>query len=76
MGVYYKDNTMTDWAPFNNGLPNVIVNELEIHYDEGTISAATYEGMRESPLNTISSVNDEVMQALSLKFSLTQRKTQ
>ena len=28
--------------PFNNGLPNVIVKELEIHYNKGTISAATF----------------------------------
>ena len=69
VGVYYKDNTMTDWVPFNNGLPNVIVNELEIHYDEGTISAATYgRGVWESPLNTISSVNDEVMQSSIVKI--------
>ena len=58
IGVYYKDNTMTEWIPFNNGLPNVIVKELEIHYDEGTISAATFgRGVWESPLNTLSSVS-------------------
>ena len=44
--------------PFNNGLPNVIVKELEIHYNKGTISAATFgRGIWESPLNTLSSVN-------------------
>ncbi|MBT6964597.1 MAG: T9SS type A sorting domain-containing protein, partial [Flavobacteriales bacterium] len=58
VGVYYKDNTMSDWAPFNDGLPNVIVKELEIHYDEGTISAATYgRGVWKSDLNTLSTVN-------------------
>ena len=58
VGVYYKDNTMTEWMPFNNGLPNVIISELEIHYDEGTISAATYgRGVWESPLNTLPGVN-------------------
>lgn len=56
VGVYHKDNTMTEWESFNNGLPNVIVNELEIHYDNGTISAATYgRGIWESPLKTLSS---------------------
>lgn len=56
VGVYYKDNSMTDWMPFMTGLPNVIVNELEIHYDEGSISAATYgRGVWESPLNTLPS---------------------
>ena len=55
IGVYYKNNTMSDWVPFMNGLPNVIVKELEIHYDGGTISAATFgRGVWESPLNTLS----------------------
>jgi photosystem II stability/assembly factor-like uncharacterized protein len=55
VGVYYKNNTMTDWIPFNDGLPNVIVKELEIHYDAGSISAATFgRGVWESPLNTLS----------------------
>ena len=58
IGVYHKDNTMSEWVPYNNGLPNVIVKELEIHYDEGTISAATYgRGVWESALNTLSGVN-------------------
>ena len=53
VGVYYKNNTMTDWVPFMNGLPNVIVKELEIHYTEGTISAATFgRGVWKSTLNT------------------------
>jgi photosystem II stability/assembly factor-like uncharacterized protein len=69
VGVYYKDNTMTDWVPFNNGLPNVIINELEIHYDEGTISAATFgRGVWESPLNTISNVKNDITQNLSVKI--------
>ena len=55
IGVYYKNNTMSDWIPFNDGLPNVIVKELEIHYDGETISAATFgRGVWESPLNTLS----------------------
>ena len=55
VGVYYKNNNMTEWVPFNNGLPNVIVTELEINYNEGTISASTFgRGVWQSPLNTIS----------------------
>jgi len=64
IGVYYKNSTMSDWIPFNDGLPNVIVKELEIHYDGGTISAATFgRGVWESPLNTLStnvSSNEEI----------------
>ena len=56
IGVYYKNNNMTDWTPYMNGLPNVIVKELEIQYDEGTINAATYgRGIWESPLNNLPS---------------------
>ncbi len=55
VGVYYKNNTMTDWIPYMTGLPNVVVKELEIHYSSGTISAATYgRGIWESPVNTFS----------------------
>ena len=55
VGVYYKNNNMTEWVPFNNGLPNVIVTELEINYNEGTISASTFgRGVWQSPLNTVS----------------------
>jgi photosystem II stability/assembly factor-like uncharacterized protein len=65
IGVYYKNNTMTEWIPFNNGLPNVIVKELEIHYDNGTISAATFgRGVWESPLNTLSSVSTNDIEKL------------
>ncbi|MFH2096044.1 MAG: PKD domain-containing protein, partial [Bacteroidota bacterium] len=50
-GVYYRDNTMNYWSPFSNGLPNVIVSELEIHYPTEKIRAATYgRGMWESEL--------------------------
>lgn len=54
IGVYYMDTTMSDWVYYSNGLPPVIVNELEIHYPSQKIRAATYgRGMWESPLNTV-----------------------
>ncbi|MBU6343043.1 MAG: hypothetical protein KGS48_16225, partial [Bacteroidetes bacterium] len=42
VGVYYKDNNMSDWAVLNTGLPNVEIDELEIRYSTGKIRAATY----------------------------------
>ena len=42
LGVYYIDNDLTSWMPFSNGLPNVIVDELEIHYGTNKLRAATY----------------------------------
>lgn len=62
LGVYYRNDTMAAWIPFNNGLPNVIVNELEINYMVGKIRAGTYgRGLWESDLfiNTITSVADK-----------------
>ncbi|MBL4716419.1 MAG: T9SS type A sorting domain-containing protein, partial [Bacteroidia bacterium] len=42
LGVYYTNDTLTDWVAYNNRLPNVIVNELEIHESSGQLKAATY----------------------------------
>ena len=57
IGVFYKDDMMTDWIPFTNGLPaNGRVTELEIFYDtvnpdNSRIHAATYgRGLWESSL--------------------------
>ena len=51
VGIFYKNATMTDWIPFKNGLPNVIVAELEINYLTNKILAATYgRGLWQSDL--------------------------
>ncbi len=42
LGVYYRDSTMNTFKPFNDGLPNVIVNELAVHKGAKEIRAATY----------------------------------
>lgn len=42
VGVFYRDNTMSDWVPFFHGLPNVIVNEMEINYTSNKLVAGTY----------------------------------
>jgi PKD repeat protein len=53
IGVYYTDTTMTDWIAYDNGLPNVIVNDLEIKTATGTLRAGTYgRGIWETPLYT------------------------
>lgn len=42
-GVYYTDNELGNtWTLFNNGLPNVRINELEINTVDNKIYAATY----------------------------------
>ena len=42
VGIYYKDDTMTEWELFNTALPNVEITELEINYGLNTLYAATY----------------------------------
>ncbi len=50
-GVYYKDNSLADWIPYMNGLPNVVVDELEVHAATNTITAATFgRGTWRAPL--------------------------
>jgi len=52
IGVYFRDETISPfWTAYSSGLPNVIVNELEIHYTTQKLRAATYgRGIWESPL--------------------------
>lgn len=42
LGVYYKDDTMSVWEPFDTNLPNVAVRDLEINLADNKIVAATY----------------------------------
>jgi PKD repeat protein/photosystem II stability/assembly factor-like uncharacterized protein len=51
VGVFYKDNTLNVWQPFFNGLPNVVVSQLQIFYAGNKLRASTYgRGMWESGL--------------------------
>jgi photosystem II stability/assembly factor-like uncharacterized protein len=42
LGVYYTDNTKSDWEIFSDGLPNVIVTELEMNPTTKRLFASTY----------------------------------
>ncbi len=42
LGVYYRDDTMTQWEPFDTNLPNVSVTDLDINLEDQKITAATY----------------------------------
>jgi|GEM_PF-435669 len=54
VGVYYRDNSLDEWEPFFEGMPNVIVSELEIHYESEKIRAGTYgRGLWESDLHPV-----------------------
>lgn len=50
-GVYYRDDSLSDWVPYKTGLPNVIVDRLDIHSATKVIRAATYgRGAWQAPL--------------------------
>ncbi len=50
-GIYYIDDTVTEWQLFSNNLPNVSVTELEINFATEKIYAGTYgRGAWRSPL--------------------------
>ena len=42
IGVFVRDNLKPYWIPFNDGLPNVIINDLEIPPGSGLLRAGTY----------------------------------
>lgn len=51
MGVFYSSDLFPNWLPYGQGLPNVVVNELEINLSAGKLRAATYgRGLWESDL--------------------------
>ncbi len=51
LGVFYKDASLNTWQPFFDGLPNVIVTQLEIFYPGNKLRASTYgRGLWETPL--------------------------
>ncbi len=50
-GIYYIDNTFTDWQTYSNLLPNVIINELDINNTTNMLYAGSYgRGLWASPL--------------------------
>ncbi len=42
IGVFYRNSTIGDWIPFQNGLPNVPVFDLELNKTSGYLRAGTY----------------------------------
>ena len=58
IGVFYRNNTLNDWIPYNLQLPTVIVNDLQIQPQERRLYAGTYgRGVYKSQLRDIVTVN-------------------
>ena len=69
IGVYYLNDDMDEWELYSDGLPNVIVSELEILSSEGKIYAATFgRGIWEG--NTV----DETVDVDSPRFDVLSAK--
>ncbi len=55
LGVYYRTDSQGDWVKLGQGLPNVIVNDIEIHYASNLLRAATFgRGVWEVPIDEAS----------------------
>ena len=53
MGVYYREASMNSWIPYNTGLPNIVIDDMEIYYPTSKLRAATYaRGVWETDLYT------------------------
>ena len=51
VGIFYINDNLTEWIDYSNGLPNVVVLEIEIQYGSNKLRAGTYgRGLWESEL--------------------------
>lgn len=64
VGVFWRNNTMDDWQPYMEGLPNVAVMDLEIQTTARALRAATFgRGVWESPLRGAQAPSSPVLVA-------------
>jgi photosystem II stability/assembly factor-like uncharacterized protein len=69
LGVYYRDTNTKVWVPYNEGMPNVIVNDLEIQFAAGKLRAGTYgRGVWEADLVTCPALSLAVQAQGELTF--------
>jgi photosystem II stability/assembly factor-like uncharacterized protein len=53
-GVFERNGAAADWSSFSTGLPNVVVNHLEVHYPSMKLRAGTYgRGVWETDLTNV-----------------------
>ncbi len=57
--VLYKDTTISAWIPYVNGLPNVIIEDLEINYTNNMLRAGTHgRGIWETPIPLVQTIEE------------------
>ncbi|ANE52421.1 hypothetical protein SY85_19990 [Flavisolibacter tropicus] len=53
-GVFYRNNSMSQWESFSQGLPVTFLNELKVNYTKNELLVATYgRGLWKTPLKVI-----------------------
>ena len=69
VGIYYTNDNLTEWIDYSQDLPNVIIDELEVHPLSGKILAATYgRGIWENNLADPATVS--ISKAVARDFSV------
>ena len=62
VGVYYWNDTLDYWIPFNKGLPLCMITDLEINYQNNKLVASTYgRGVWETDLYFCKSGSDSIV---------------
>lgn len=72
-GVFYRDNSMSEWTCFNNGMPYCIISDLDYNTCTGELVAATYgRGIWKSSIphseQPITYVSNTIIPLGTLKF--------
>jgi photosystem II stability/assembly factor-like uncharacterized protein len=66
LGVYYRDDTTNGWQIFSADLPNTLVYDLEINYDQGLLVAGTHgRGVWETPITVYLPAKDAKLKAIT-----------
>ena len=59
LGIYYLDDTLSEWQPFSTNLPNVHITDLEITPLDGVMTASTFgRGIWQSEIPVVKPEND------------------
>ena len=66
LGVYYRDDTTNNWQLFSTNLPNTLVYDLEINYDQALLVAGTYgRGVWETPITIYLPAKDAKLKSIT-----------
>jgi len=70
LGVYVTDDNLTSWFPFNTGLPNTVITDLDFQYAANLLRASTYgRGVWETDMSSafITGTNNKPFEQLHVQ---------